>query len=46
MPELFLLIAFMTATLVTMVGLVVIFRIWMNEKDSQMESGGQGGGSH
>lgn len=33
MPELFLLLAFMVATLVLLAGLMVIFRGWMRQKD-------------
>jgi hypothetical protein len=35
MPEVFLLIAFMVATLVLLAGLMVIFRGWMEKRDSQ-----------
>ena len=34
MPELFLLIAFMVATLVLLGGLMVIFLDWMKKKDT------------
>jgi hypothetical protein len=39
MPEVFLLLAFMAATLVVLAGLMVIFRGWMARKDAIM--GGQ-----
>lgn len=34
MPELFLLIAFMVATLGLLAGMMVVFRGWMEKKDS------------
>ena len=40
MPEVFLLIAFMVATLVLLTGLMVIFRVWMEKKDAMGETGG------
>lgn len=47
MPELFLLIAFMVATLLLLGGLMVIFRGWMAARD-QVSSGsaGHGAGGH
>jgi len=38
MPEVFLLIAFMVATLVLLTGLMVIFRVWMEKKDAMGET--------
>ena len=42
MHELFLLAAFMVATLVLLAGLMVIFRRWMDQR----EAGGDAGNGH
>lgn len=41
MPELFLLVAMMVATLLLLAGLMVVFRGWMQQRDAIM-----GGTSH
>ena len=43
MPELFILAAFMLGTMVVLVGLMVIFRSWMIQRDTL--SGDAGGGT-